>query len=129
MVSHCSLSDRKSPQVSRMLLSILADLNIVVVWRVLICPLISKSSGLFDNSLGIVAITRLTICIIVTHSFHRYFSFQIRSRYQSLFLILILFYGLRGRKSPLYGMLSVLFNLIYLFIYFLLTMTKSDHLA
>ena len=34
MVFHWSLSDTKSPQVSRILLSILADLNKDVVWMV-----------------------------------------------------------------------------------------------
>ena len=37
-----SLSDCKSPQVSRTLLGILADLNKVVVWSVSTCPLISN---------------------------------------------------------------------------------------
>ena len=41
-----SLSDSKSHQVSRTLLSILADLSNAVVWVVYICPLISKSSSL-----------------------------------------------------------------------------------
>ena len=43
MVFHWSLSDSKSPQVSRNLLSILAFLNNVVVWMVFTRPLISKS--------------------------------------------------------------------------------------
>ena len=34
MVFHWSLSDRKSPLVSRILLSILADLNTAVAWIV-----------------------------------------------------------------------------------------------
>ena len=45
MVSHWSLRDNKSPQVSRTLLSILADLNNTVVWLVTTCLLISKSSS------------------------------------------------------------------------------------
>ena len=39
-----SLSDSKSPKISRILLSILADLNNVVVFIVSTRPLISKSS-------------------------------------------------------------------------------------
>ena len=39
MVFHWSLSDSKSPQFSRTLLSILADLNNAVVWMVSTCPL------------------------------------------------------------------------------------------
>ena len=46
-VSLSSLSDSKSPQVSRTLLSILTVLNNAVVWMVSYCPLISKSSCLF----------------------------------------------------------------------------------
>ena len=49
MIFHWSLSDSKSPQVSRTLLSILAVLNKVVVWMVSTRPPISKSSGQFSN--------------------------------------------------------------------------------
>ena len=45
MVFHRNLSDSKSPQVSRTLLSILADLNSAVVWMVSSRLLISKSSS------------------------------------------------------------------------------------
>ena len=56
MVFHWSLSDSKSLQVSRTLLSILANLNNAVVWMVSTLTLISKSSSLFTNSL--VAVPR-----------------------------------------------------------------------
>ena len=52
MVFHWSLSDSKSPQVSRTLLGILAVLSIVV-WMVSIYPPASKSSSPFDNPLVI----------------------------------------------------------------------------
>ena len=42
MVSHWGLSDNKSPQVSRTLLSILTDLNNVVMLMVSTSSLISK---------------------------------------------------------------------------------------
>ena len=48
---HWSQSDSKSPQVSRTLLSMLAFLNNIIVWMVLICPLISNSSNLLSNLL------------------------------------------------------------------------------
>ena len=51
MVSHWSLSDSKSPQVSRTLLSILADITEAVVRIVSTRPVISKSSSPFTNSL------------------------------------------------------------------------------
>ena len=43
MVFHWSLSDSKSPQVSRTLLNIMADLNNAVVWTVSTRPVILKS--------------------------------------------------------------------------------------
>ena len=48
MVFHWSLSDSKSPQVSRTLLSILAVLNNAVVWMVSTRPPTSKSSSPFS---------------------------------------------------------------------------------
>ena len=51
MVFHWSLSDSKSPQVSRTLLSILAVLNNVVVWMVSTRSPTSKSSRPFNNPL------------------------------------------------------------------------------
>ena len=51
MVLHWSLSDSKSPQVSRTLLSILDDHKNAIVWMVSTFPLISKSSSPFNNPL------------------------------------------------------------------------------
>ena len=51
MVFHRSLSDSKSPQVSRTLLSISAVLNNAVVWMVSTRPPTSKSSSPFSNPL------------------------------------------------------------------------------
>ena len=53
MVSHRSMSDGESPQDSRTLLSILADLNNAVVW--MFSALISKSFSSFPNTLGVVS--------------------------------------------------------------------------
>ena len=49
---HWSLSDSKSLQVSRTLLSILANLNNAVVWMVLILSLIFNSFSLFFQTFG-----------------------------------------------------------------------------
>ena len=49
MVFQWSLSDSKSPQVPRTLLSILAVLSNVVVWMVSTCPPTSESSSPFSN--------------------------------------------------------------------------------
>ena len=51
MVSYSSLSDSKSPQVSRTLLNIIANLNYAVVWMVSTPPLISNSSSPCFNPL------------------------------------------------------------------------------
>ena len=66
MVFHWGLSDSKSLQVTRTLLSILADLKTSVVWMVSIRPLISNYSNLFAKLLGTVPSTPITIGIIVT---------------------------------------------------------------
>ena len=75
MVFHWSLSDNKSPQVSRTLLSILAVLNNAVVWIVSTRPPTSKSSSPFSNPLVTVPNAPITIGIIVTCMFHSFFQF------------------------------------------------------
>ena len=61
MIFHWSLSENKSPQVSRTLLGILADLNNVVIWIVSTRPLISMSSSPFIDPLVIVSRAPTTI--------------------------------------------------------------------
>ena len=73
MVCHWSLSDNKSPQVFRTLLSILANLNNAVVLMVFICPF------------GIIPIAPIIFGITVTFMFHSFFSSLARSRYSSVF--------------------------------------------
>ena len=84
MVFHWSLSD-KSPEVSWTLLSILADLNNVVVWMVSTRPIISKSSSPFTNPLVTVPRAPITIGIIVTFMFYSFFNSLAKSRYLSFF--------------------------------------------
>ena len=81
MVSHWSLSDSKSPQVSGTLLSILAVLNNAVIWMVSPSPLTSKSSRPFNNPLVAVSRAPITIGTIVTFILHSFFSSLARSRY------------------------------------------------
>ena len=75
MVYHRSLSDSKSPQVSGTLLSILADLNNVVVCMVSARHLISNSSSLGINPLMTVLSHQLQLvspslsCAIVFFQF------------------------------------------------------------
>ena len=85
MVYHWSLSNSKSPQVSRTLLSILAVLNNVVVWMVSTRPPTSKSSTPFRNPLVTVPNAPITIGIIVTCMFHSFFNSLARSRNLSFF--------------------------------------------
>ena len=85
MVFHWSLSDSKSPQVSRTLLSILAVLNNAVVWTVSTRPPTSKSSCPFSNLFVTVPNAPITIGIIVTCTFHSFSNSLARSRYLSLF--------------------------------------------
>ena len=85
MFSHWSLSDNKSSQVSRTLLSILANLNNAVVWMVSTRPVISKSSSPCTNPLVSVPRAPITIDVIVTFMFYNFFNSLARSRYLSLF--------------------------------------------
>ena len=85
MVLHCSLSDSKSPQVSRTRLMIQAVLSNGVVWIVSTRSPISKSSGPFNNPLVIVPNAPITIGTIVTFVFHSFFNSLARSRYLSFF--------------------------------------------
>ena len=85
MVFRRSLSDSKSPQVSRTRLRILAVLSNGVVWIVYTRPPTSKSSRPFNNPLVIVLKARITIGTTVTFMFHRFFNSQARSRYLSFF--------------------------------------------
>ena len=85
MIFHWSLSDSKSPQVSKTLLSILAVLNNVVVWIVSTRPQTSKSPSSFSNPLVTVLNAPITIGIIVTFMRHSFFNSLTRSRYLSFF--------------------------------------------
>ena len=85
MVFHWSLSDIKSPKVSRTLLSILAVLNNAVVWIVSTRPPTSKSSSPLSNPLVTVPKAPITIGIIITCIFHSFFNSLARSRYLFFF--------------------------------------------
>ena len=81
-----SLSDSKSPKVSRTLLSILAVLNNAVIWMVSTRPPTSKSSSPFNNPLATVPKAPITVGIIVTFMFHSFlFNSLARSTYLFFF--------------------------------------------
>ena len=85
MVFPWRLSESKSPQVSRTLLSLLAVFNNAVVWMVSTRPQISKFSRPYNNPLVTVPKAPITIGIIITFMLHSFFNSLARSRYLSLF--------------------------------------------
>ena len=74
MISHGCPNVSKSPQVSRTLLSILADLSNAVVWVVSTRPSISSSSSLLAKLLMTVPSTRIIIGITVNFISHNILS-------------------------------------------------------
>ena len=101
MVFHRSLSDSKSPQVSRTRLRILAVLNNAVVWIVSTRPPISKSSKPFNNPLVTVPNAPITIGTIVTFMFHSFFISLARSRYLTFFFTLLQNYSVVRRDNKI----------------------------
>ena len=120
MVFHWSLSDSKSPQVSRILLSLLAVLSNAVVWMVSTRPPTSKSSRPFSKPLVIVPKAPITIGTIVTFMFHSFFNSLARPRYLSFFphSFRFILWSARTAKSTV---LQILF--------FLLIIMRSGFLA
>ena len=99
MVFHRRLSDSKSPQVSRTLLSILAVFNNAVVWIVSTRPQIFKSSRPFNNPLVTVPKAPITIGIIVTFMFHNFFQFSSKVKVLISLFIFFQFYSGVSRDS------------------------------
>ena len=123
MVFHLRLSDRKSPQASRTLLSILAFLNNAVVWMVSTRPPTSKSSSPFNNLFVTVPKASITIGIIVTFIFHSFFNSLARSRYLSFFSHSFSFIFVASRESKVDNFAN------FLFFFFLLIIIRSGHLV
>ena len=108
MVSHWSLSDSRSPQVSRTLLSILAVLNNVVAWMVSTRSLISKSASSFNKPLVTVPKAPIMIGVIVTCMFYSFFKSLARSSYLSFFSLSFSFI-LWSARTAKFTILQVLF--------------------
>ena len=85
MVFHWSLSDGKSTQVSRTLLSILAVPHNAVFWMVSICPLTSKPSSPFNRPFVTVPNAPITTGIIVIFMFRIFKNSLASCRYLSFF--------------------------------------------
>ena len=112
MVFHWRLSDSKSPQVSRTLLSILAVFNNAVVWMVSTRPPTFKSSRLFNNPLVTVPKAPITIGIIVTFMFHSFFNSLVKPRNFSHSFTFFQFYSVVSRDSKVNNFADFLFLLI-----------------
>ena len=108
MVSHWSLSYKYS-QVSKVLLSILANLNNVIVWMVSTLSLISKCPSPCTNPLVTLLSEPITIDIIVIFMFHNFFSFLARSKYLSRFFAFFQFYPVISRSGKLHYLAGSLF--------------------
>ena len=121
MVSHWSLSDSKSPQVSRTFLSILAILSNTVVWMVSTRPLISKFPTPFTNPLVIVPRAPITTDITLTFIFH---SFSIPKQEGQRTHISFRFLSISLNGQP--GQQSLQFSK---FSYLLLIIIRSGRLA
>ena len=123
MVSHWSLSDSKSPHVSRTLLSILAILSNAVIWIVSTRPPTNKSSRPLNNPLVIVPKAPITIDTIVTFMFHSFFnSLASRGTYPSFHILSVLFCGQLEQQSRQFCKFSFFF-------FFLLIIIRSGLLA
>ena len=88
-----SLSEIKSPQVSRTVLSILSVLENVVVWMVSTRPPTSYSSNPFSNPLVTVPKAPITISVIFTCMFTVFFNSLAGSTYPSFHILSVLFCG------------------------------------
>ena len=109
-----SLNDTKSPQISKILLSILADFSNVVVWMVSTRPNISKSSSPCTNPLVAVPRASIKTGITVTFMLHSFFNSLARSRYLSFFSLSVNFtlWSTGAAKSTIR---QVLFSLLNIF--------------
>ena len=116
MVFHWSLSDSKSPQVSRTLFNILTVLNNAVVWMVSTRPPTSKSSSLFDNSLVIVPKAPITIGKIVTFMLHSFFLFPSKVEVLILLFTFLQFYYVVKKDSKFYYFANSLFLFLVIII-------------
>ena len=131
MLFHESLSDSKSPQVSRILLSILADPNYVIVWMVFTRLRISNSSSPSINPLVTVPSAPITIGITVTFIFHSFFSSLVRSMYLPFFMLSFSFtlWSAGTAKSIIRQVLSFFFFFFFFFDHLVVWLRLSDPLV
>ena len=113
MVFHGSLSDNKSPQVSRTLLSIQTDLNNSVGWKVLIQPQIFYSSSPLTKPLGIIGSTPFSIDITITIIL---FAGMVQVLVSSFAFFDFALCGSLGRQRSLYGKYSYFFLISFIYL-------------
>ena len=112
---HRSLSDSKSPLISRTLLNILAAFNNAVVWIVSTLPPTSKSPSPFNNPLVTVPKAPFTIGIIVT-MFHMFsLPLQGRGTHPSFHFLSVLFCDQPGQQNPQFSKFSLFLLIIIRF--------------
>ena len=116
MVFLSSLSDSKSPQVSRILPSILAIFNNAVVLLISTRSPTSKSSRPFNNPFVTVPKAPLTIGAIVTFMFHSFSDSLARSRYLSFFSHSFSFILWSARTAKCTNLQILFFSLIIIII-------------
>ena len=117
MVSHWSLSDSKSPQVSRILFSSLPDINNSVVWMISTRPFISQSSSPCINPLVTVSRAPITNSITITFIYNGYlhhFHLKLILLLLSLLLLLLARWQFQGTYCfNFYFQVFVLIILLY----------------
>ena len=112
MASYGSLSESKSPQVSRILLSILADLNSAVIWMVSTRLLIVKSSRSIINPLVTVPSAPIKIGVTVTFIFRSFFQFSCKIKVLNSLFDFFQFYPVVSRNGKVHYLAGFLFLLL-----------------
>ena len=115
IVFHWILTDNKSPQITRTLVCILADLNNAVVFTVSTLPFFFKFTSPCTYPLVTVPWTPITIGTIVNFMFHYFFSIQYQGpgHYSFYRILSILICGQPGPKSPQFRKFSLFFIIIW----------------
>ena len=116
-----SLSDSKSPQVSRILLSIRTDLNNAVVWMVFTRPLITKPFNPCTNPLVTVPRAPITIGITVTYMFYSLFVFFWGGGSSKVYVLIFFFaffqvYPVVSRNGKVHYSAGSLFYYLFIFV-------------
>ena len=125
MIFPWSLWGSKSLLISRILLTILADLYNVVFWMVSIRPSVSNSSSLLTKFFETVPSAPLTISITVTFMLHSIFSSLAKSKNLWLFSFYLIFihWSAVTTRSTLRQVL-VFFSFFFLFFFFFVNYHK-----